>query len=79
MASASPRPGEKSPYTTAAVKQALAGKGPAVLGVALLLAALASVVYHSFVFSQFEPIRIGVVDAELTASRHVVEITLPVA
>jgi hypothetical protein len=59
------------------VKQALAGKGPAVLGVAVLLAALVSVVYHSFVFSQFEPIRIGVVDAELTASRHVVEITLP--
>ena len=47
------------------------------LGVAVLLAALVSVVYHSFVFIQFEPIRIGVVDAEQTASRHVVEITLP--
>ncbi len=43
----------------------------------MLLAALASAVYRSFVFSPFEPIRISVVDAEQTASRRVVAITLP--
>ena len=44
---------------------------------AIVFATLASWVYHSFFFSHFEPIRIGVVDAEQTASRHVVAITLP--
>ena len=43
----------------------------------MLLAALASAVYHSFVFSQFVPIRIDVVGAELPASRRVITITLP--
>ena len=41
------------------------------------VATLASWVYHSFFFIPFEPIRIGVVDAEQTASRHVVAIALP--
>jgi hypothetical protein len=53
------------------------GKRFAVLGVALLLAAVATAVYQSFFFSPFEPIRIGVVDAEQTASRHIVAIALP--
>ena len=43
----------------------------------MLFAALASAVYRSFVFAEFSPIRIGVVDAEQTASRRVVTITLP--
>ena len=43
----------------------------------MLLAALAAAVYHSFVVSQFVPIRIGVVDLEQTASRRIVTITLP--
>src|SRR5688572_32775564 len=64
-------------YTTAAVRPSLAGKGLAALSVAIVFATLASWVYHSFFFSPFEPIRIGVVDAEQTASRHVVPIALP--
>ena len=64
-------------YTTAAVRPSLAGKRLAALSVAILFATLASWVYHSFFFSPFEPIRIGVVDAEQTASRHVVAIALP--
>ena len=43
----------------------------------MLLAALASAVYHSFVFSQFVPIRMDLIDAEQTASRRVITITLP--
>ena len=59
------------------MRPSLAGKQLAALSVAILLATLASWVYHSFFFSPFEPIRIGVVDAEQTASRHVVPIALP--
>ena len=44
---------------------------------AILFAVLASAVYRSFVFSEFSPIRIGVVDAEQTASRRIVTIALP--
>jgi hypothetical protein len=43
----------------------------------MVFATLASWVYHSFFYSPFEPIRIVVVDAEQTASRHVVPIALP--
>ena len=43
----------------------------------MFFAALASAVYRSFVFSEFTPIRIGVVDAEQTASRRIVTIPLP--
>jgi hypothetical protein len=43
----------------------------------MVSAALALAVYHSFVVSQFVPIRIDVIDAEQTASRHVISITLP--
>jgi hypothetical protein len=59
------------------VRQSLASKRIAVLGGSMLLAALASAVYHSFVVSQFVPIRMDVVGAELSASRHVITITLP--
>ena len=48
----------------------------AALAVSLVLAALASAVY-SFVTTEFTPVRIGVVDAEQTASRHLVAVTLP--
>jgi hypothetical protein len=64
-------------YTTAAVRLSLDGKKLAALSVAIVLATLASWVYHSFFFIPFEPIRIGVVDAEQTASRHIVALTLP--
>jgi uncharacterized membrane protein len=47
------------------------------VGVAVLCAGLASAVYRSFVFAEFSPIRIAVVDAEQTASRRVVTIALP--
>jgi hypothetical protein len=47
------------------------------LGVSLLLAALAAVVYHSFFLSDFAPVRVRVVDAEQTVARHVVSIALP--
>ena len=43
----------------------------------MFFAALASAVYRSFVFSEFTPIRIAVVDAEQTASRRIVAIALP--
>ena len=43
----------------------------------MFFAALSSAVYRSFVFSEFTPIRIGVVDAEQTASRRIVTIALP--
>ncbi len=58
-------------------RPSLAGKRLAALSVAILFATLASWVYHSFLFSPFEPVRIGVVDAEQTASRHVVPLALP--
>jgi hypothetical protein len=45
--------------------------------VAILFATLASWVYHSSYFTPFEPVRIGVVDAEQTASRRIVAIALP--
>jgi Sulfatase len=59
------------------VKQRLAGERIAALGTAILLAVLASAIYRSFVFSEFPPIRIGVVGAEQTASRRIVTIALP--
>lgn len=59
------------------MRPSLAGKRLAALSVAIVFATLASWVYHSFFLSPFEPIRIGVVDAEQRASRHVVPITLP--
>jgi hypothetical protein len=59
------------------VRLFLAPRIIAALGVAMLLAALASAVYHSFVVSQFVPIRIPVVGEEQTASRRIVTITLP--
>ena len=59
------------------MRQRLARTRLAALGVAIVLAALASAVYHSSVFSQFVPIRTDVVGAELYPSRHVITITLP--
>ena len=47
------------------------------LAVVILLAGIAAAVYRSFVFSQLEPVRIDVVNAELHSSRHVVPVTLP--
>jgi hypothetical protein len=58
------------------VGQSLAGK-IATLGVAMLLAALAAAAYHSFGFSEFVPLRIGVIDTEQTAARRIVTIPLP--
>ena len=49
----------------------------AALGVSLLLAALAAVVYHAFFLSEFAAVRLSVVDAEQTAARHLVSIPLP--
>jgi hypothetical protein len=47
------------------------------LAVAVLLAATASAVYRSFVFSQFVPIHMDVVGAELHSSGHAIKVTLP--
>ncbi len=55
----------------------LAPRRIAALGVSLLLAACAAVVYHAFFLSEFLPVRMAVVDAEQTAARHLVSITLP--
>ena len=49
----------------------------AALGVSLLLAAFAAVIYHSFFLSEFAPVRLRVVDAEQTAARRVVSVALP--
>ena len=45
--------------------------------VAILLAATASAVYRSFVVSQFVPIRVNGIDAELHSSYHAIKVTLP--
>jgi hypothetical protein len=47
------------------------------LVVAIFLAATTSAVYRSFVFSQFVPIRVDVIGAELHSSNRAVNITLP--
>lgn len=59
------------------MRQSLARKSIAALGASILLAALASAVYHSYVLSQFVPIRMDVAGPELSASRHVITIPLP--
>jgi hypothetical protein len=50
---------------------------PAAVRQSLLLATIAAAVYCTCVFSQFEPIRVDVVSAELHSSRHVITTTLP--
>ena len=47
------------------------------MSAAIVVAALASAVYHAFLVSPFVPIHASVLDAEQTASRHVVAIALP--
>ena len=47
------------------------------LAVAILLAATAGAIYRSFVFSQFAPIRMDVVVAEVHASNRAVTVSLP--
>ena len=59
------------------MRQSISGQRLAAVGVAVLCAGLASAVYRSFVFAEFSPIRIAVVEAEQTASRRVVTIALP--
>src|SRR3712207_2081443 len=47
------------------------------IGVALLLAAAAALVYRSAVVSQFIPVSIQITDSELYASQRVVALPLP--
>jgi Sulfatase len=61
----------------AAVRQRRLVRRVVKLIVAILLAAIAADVYHAFVFSTFEPIRLDVVGERLHASRRIVTITLP--
>ena len=56
----------------AAVRKGFRFRRIAELVVAILLAAIAAAVYRSFVFSQFEPIRIDVVGEELHSSRRII-------
>lgn len=59
------------------VTHRLAGSTAAAFCVAVILAALASAIYHAFGVSDFVPIRLEVVTAEQTAERHLVTIPLP--
>ena len=47
------------------------------VGIAIASATSAAVVYRSFVFSEFEPIRVNVVTADVYPSRQIVTIDLP--
>lgn len=60
-----------------AVKRRFTANNLAAVGVSLVLAALVSLVYHAFISSKFTPVRANVVNAEQTASRHLVSVTLP--
>ena len=59
------------------MRRSISGQKLAAVGVALLCAGLVSAVYRSFVFTEFSPIRLAVIDAEQTASRRVATIALP--
>ena len=59
------------------MRQRLLFQRIAQLVVAILLAAIAAAVYRSFVFSQFAPIRVDVIGAELHSSNHAIKVTLP--
>jgi hypothetical protein len=59
------------------VKRRFTANNLAAVGVSLLLAAFVSLVYYAFFSSEFTPVRVNVVDAEQTASRHLVSVTLP--
>lgn len=47
------------------------------IGVSLLIAALASAIYHSLIASQYPLVRVGVVDAEQVAQRRIITVPLP--
>ena len=59
------------------VSQSLLSQRIAQLAVAILLAAIAAAIHRSFVFSQFAPIRVDVIGAELHSSNQAVKVTLP--
>jgi hypothetical protein len=69
--------GQSLDILNASVRQSLLFQRIAQLAFAILLAAIAAAIHRSFVFSQFAPIRVDVIGAELHSSNHAVKVTLP--
>ena len=59
------------------MRQTLLFQRIAQLALAILLAAIAAAIHRSFVFSEFAPIRVDVMGAELHSSNQAVKVTLP--